>query len=155
MRKRLIMPRQSRLDAHGTLNRVIRRGFEGTKIFRNEGDKRDFVSRLAELCQAGFWRVYEWARCLFCQVAVGRMSYPAAETALFLGVTTSAVVRAAHTESHPEIEKYLSEVGTEVGTGHLRSHNDLFLLNLNFNSCQAERDRIERAETASHTSLGS
>jgi REP element-mobilizing transposase RayT len=47
------------------------------------------------------------ARRLFCQVAVGRMGYPAAEVARFLGVTTSAVVRAAHSESHPEIEKYL------------------------------------------------
>ena len=47
------------------------------------------------------------ARRLFCQVAVGRMGYPAAAAARFLGVTTSAVVRAAHSESHPEIEKYL------------------------------------------------
>jgi uncharacterized protein YijF (DUF1287 family) len=47
------------------------------------------------------------ARRLFCQVAVGQMGYPAAEVARFLGVTTSAVVRAAHLESLPEIEKYL------------------------------------------------
>ena len=46
------------------------------------------------------------ARRLFCQVAVGRMGYPAAEVARFLGVTTSAVVRAAHSEGLPEIEKY-------------------------------------------------
>jgi len=44
---------------------------------------------------------------LFCQVAVGQMGYPAAEVARFLGVTTSAVVRAAHLESLPEIEKDL------------------------------------------------
>jgi len=47
------------------------------------------------------------ARRLFCQVAVGRVGYPAAQVARFLGVTTSAVVRAAHLESLPEIEKYL------------------------------------------------
>jgi len=51
--------------------------------------------------------VYARARCLFCQVSVGWMGYPPAGVARFLGVTTSAVVRAAHSESHPEIEKYL------------------------------------------------
>lgn len=30
-----------------------------------------------------------------------------AQVARFLGATTSAVVRAAHSESHPEIDKYL------------------------------------------------
>jgi len=48
------MPRQPRLDGPGTLHHVIGRGIEGTEIFRNEGDKKDFVSRVAELCQAGF-----------------------------------------------------------------------------------------------------
>jgi len=47
------------------------------------------------------------ARRLFCQVAVGQMGYPAAEVARFLGVSTSAVVRTAHLESLPEIEKYV------------------------------------------------
>ena len=56
-----MMPRQPRLDAPGTLHHVIGRGIEGSKIFRNEGDKRDFLSRLAEHCQAGFWVVYAWA----------------------------------------------------------------------------------------------
>ena len=55
------MPRQPRLDAPGTLHHVIGRGIEGTKIFRNEGGKRDFLSRVPELCQAGFWVVYAWA----------------------------------------------------------------------------------------------
>ena len=36
----------------------------------------------------------------------GRMGDPAAEVARFLGVITSAVVRAAHSEGLPEIEKY-------------------------------------------------
>jgi hypothetical protein len=80
---------------------------EGTKIFRNQGEKRDFLSRVAQLYQAGFWMVYGWARCLFCQVAVDWIGYPAAEVARFLGVTTSAVVPATHSESHPGIEKYL------------------------------------------------
>ena len=38
-------------------------------------------------------------RRLFCQLAVGKMGYPGAEVARFLGVTTSAVVRAAKMKS--------------------------------------------------------
>ncbi len=47
------------------------------------------------------------ARRLFCQLAVGKMGYPGAEVARFLGVTTSAVVRAAKTEELKEVHKYL------------------------------------------------
>ena len=47
------------------------------------------------------------ARRLFCQLAVGKMGYPGAEVARFLGVTTSAVVRAAKTEELEEVQKYL------------------------------------------------
>ena len=47
------------------------------------------------------------ARRLFCQLAVGKMGYPGAEVARFLGVTTSAVVRVTPFEDLPEIENYL------------------------------------------------
>ena len=60
----------------------------------------------AELRSGVCQRKVSGARRLFCQVGVGRMSYPAAEVARFLGVTTSAVVRAAHSESLREIETY-------------------------------------------------
>jgi hypothetical protein len=89
------MSRQPRFEARETLHHIIGRGIEGTEIFRNEGDKRDFLFPLAQLCQAGFWMVYAWARCLSCEVAAGRMGYPAAEVAGFLRVSRSAVVRAA------------------------------------------------------------
>ncbi len=46
-------------------------------------------------------------RRLFCQLAVGKMGYPGAEVARFLGVTTSAVIRAAYSEELPELPKYL------------------------------------------------
>lgn len=46
------------------------------------------------------------ARRLFCPVAVERMGYPGAYVARFLGVTTSAVVRAANSENLGEIGKY-------------------------------------------------
>ncbi len=46
-------------------------------------------------------------RRLFCQLAVGKRGYPGAEVARFLGVTTSAVIRAAYSEELPELAKYV------------------------------------------------
>jgi hypothetical protein len=46
-------------------------------------------------------------RRLFCQLAVGKMGYPGAEVARFLGVSTSAELRAAYSEELPELHKYL------------------------------------------------
>ena len=47
------------------------------------------------------------ARRLFCQLAVGRMGYPGAEVARFLGVTTSSVNRLAISEEVANLKKYL------------------------------------------------
>ena len=47
------MPRQSRLDAPGTSHHVMGRGIEKTKIFREDGDREDFVCRLADLSAEG------------------------------------------------------------------------------------------------------
>jgi putative transposase len=55
------MPRQPRLDAPGVLHHVMGRGIEGTKVFRNQGDRKDFVERVGELCDAGAWVAYAWA----------------------------------------------------------------------------------------------
>ena len=55
------MPRQSRLDAPGTLHHVMGRGIETSKIFRTKKDREDFIDRLAELCRSGNWAVYAWA----------------------------------------------------------------------------------------------
>jgi putative transposase len=55
------MPRQPRLDAPGTLHHVIGRGIEGSKIFRNRGDREDFLGRLAKLCEDKAWSVCAWA----------------------------------------------------------------------------------------------
>ena len=55
------MPRQSRLDAPGTLHHVMGRGIERAKIFRGEGDREDFLFRLGELCREGSLAVYAWA----------------------------------------------------------------------------------------------
>ena len=55
------MPRQPRLDAPGTLHHVMGRGIERLKIFQDDTDRDDFVSRLAALCRNGQWSVYAWA----------------------------------------------------------------------------------------------
>lgn len=47
------------------------------------------------------------ARRLFCQLAIGRMGYPGAEVARFLGVTTSSVNRLAVSEEVANLTKYL------------------------------------------------
>ena len=47
-------------------------------------------------------------RRMFCQLAVGRMRYPGAEVARFLGVTTSSVNRLAASEETPDIRKYFN-----------------------------------------------
>jgi putative transposase len=47
------------------------------------------------------------ARRLFCQLAIGRMGYPGAEVARFLGVTTSSVNRLAVSEEVAHLTKYL------------------------------------------------
>jgi len=47
------------------------------------------------------------ARRLFCQLAVGKMGYPGAEVARFLGVTTSAVNRLVVSEETANLTKYL------------------------------------------------
>jgi len=49
----LVMPRQPRLDAPGTLHHVMSRGIEGVEIFRNKIDREDFLARLAELRESG------------------------------------------------------------------------------------------------------
>ena len=41
----LVMPRQPRLDAPGTLHHVMSRGIEGVEIFRNKIDREDFLAR--------------------------------------------------------------------------------------------------------------
>ena len=46
-------------------------------------------------------------RRMFCQLAVGKMGYPGAEVARFLGVTTSSVNRLVVSEEVSNLKKYL------------------------------------------------
>lgn len=75
-----------------SLAREITRGEGVSETELRSGSRRKKISR---------------ARRLFCQVAVGKMGYPGAEVARFLGVSTSAVVRVAHLEDLTKIENYL------------------------------------------------
>jgi hypothetical protein len=47
------------------------------------------------------------ARKLFCQLAIGKMGYPGAEVARFLGVTTSSVNRLVVSREVSDLKKYL------------------------------------------------
>jgi REP element-mobilizing transposase RayT len=55
------MPRQARLDAPGALHHVMGRGIEGTSVFRNDKDRKDFLTRLGALCEGGLLSVHAWA----------------------------------------------------------------------------------------------
>ncbi len=55
------MPRQARLDAPATLHHVMVRGIERTTIFRDDTDREDFVTRLAQLAGQGALMIYAWA----------------------------------------------------------------------------------------------
>jgi len=60
----------------------------------------------SELRSGSRTKLVSKARRLFCHVAVERMGHPGAQVARFLGVTTSAVVRAAHSENLGGVGKY-------------------------------------------------
>jgi len=47
------------------------------------------------------------ARRAFCQLAIGKMGYPGAEVARYLGVTTSSINRLAVSEEVVNLERYL------------------------------------------------
>ncbi len=55
------MPRGPRLDAPNVLHHVMARGIERGKIFWDDRDRDDFVSRLAKLANAGAVIVYAWS----------------------------------------------------------------------------------------------
>ena len=61
---------------------------------------------VAELRAGRRTRSVSHARRLLCQLAVRRLAYPGATVARFLGVTTSAVNRAAWSAPLPELEEF-------------------------------------------------
>lgn len=55
------MPRQPRLDIPGLLQHVIVRGIERRPIFRDDGDRRDFIKRFSTLLDETGTDCFAWA----------------------------------------------------------------------------------------------
>ena len=55
------MPRLARIDAPGALHHVIVRGIEQRKIFQDEADRRDFLSRLGSAIERTKTHCFAWA----------------------------------------------------------------------------------------------
>ena len=55
------MPRQARLDAPGTLHHVMIRGIERSPIFKDDQDRRDFISRTGMVAQETGTKILAWA----------------------------------------------------------------------------------------------
>jgi putative transposase len=55
------LPRKSRLDAEGAIHHIIVRGIEQRRIFDDDGDRRNFVSRMAKIAVESETTIYAWA----------------------------------------------------------------------------------------------
>ncbi len=55
------MPRKSRIDAPGALHHIITRGIDRRKIFKNDGDRDHFLSRLGDILTETKTACYAWA----------------------------------------------------------------------------------------------
>ena len=55
------MPRKSRIDAPGALHHIIARGIERSKIFENNADRDNFLSRLGDILIETKTDCYAWA----------------------------------------------------------------------------------------------
>jgi len=55
------MPRLGRLDAPGVVHHIMIRGIERRNVFRDDGDREDFLARLAALVPATQMACYAWA----------------------------------------------------------------------------------------------
>lgn len=55
------MPRRARLDATGAIHHVIVRGIDHRRIFDDDGDRRNFVSRMAKVAVETDTAIYAWA----------------------------------------------------------------------------------------------
>ena len=56
------MPRQARLDAPGTLHHVMIRGIGSATIFDDDGDRRNFLSRIGKLVGNTGTRILAWVQ---------------------------------------------------------------------------------------------
>jgi len=55
------MPRQARLDVTGTLHHIMLRGIEKKRIFDDDLDREEFVSRMGKLALETKTKIYAWS----------------------------------------------------------------------------------------------
>ena len=55
------MPRQARIDTPGALHHIMVRGIEGKKIFMDNSDCDDFLTRLGKILSETSTPCYAWA----------------------------------------------------------------------------------------------
>jgi putative transposase len=55
------LPRKARLDAEGAIHHTIVRGIEQRRIFDDDGDRRNFISRMAKVAVESETTIYAWA----------------------------------------------------------------------------------------------
>ncbi len=91
------MPRQARLDTSGILHYVMVRGIERRRIFREDEDREDFVSRLRMLSKEAAthqFRTFSGVRAKVAWELNRGYGIPMAEIARHVGVCTSAIANA-------------------------------------------------------------
>ncbi|HSN24270.1 MAG TPA: transposase [Methylomicrobium sp.] len=55
------MPRRARIDAAGALQHIICRGIQRCRIYRDDSDRQDFLSRLGQILRETQTTCYAWA----------------------------------------------------------------------------------------------
>ena len=55
------MPRRARIDAAGALQHIICRGIQRCRIYRDDSDRQDFLSRLGQILRETRTICYAWA----------------------------------------------------------------------------------------------
>jgi putative transposase len=55
------MPRRARIDAAGALQHIICRGIQRCRIYRDDSDRQDFLSRLGQILRETRTTCYAWA----------------------------------------------------------------------------------------------
>jgi len=86
-----------RWAGHSAIMGRVKRDWQDIKTITEESELRSGIRK----------REVVRARRLFCQLAIGRMGYPGAEVARFLGVTTSSVNRLGVSQEVTNLKKYL------------------------------------------------
>jgi REP element-mobilizing transposase RayT len=89
---------------------------ETLRLAKRVPDLKEFAERIAklqkiesdELLMGSRKREFVKARKIFCQAVVKKGKYSGADTARFLGISTSAVNRLANADELPEVEKIIS-----------------------------------------------